>query len=124
MGSLTRIYGDTPRVNTLEALLELWSLEFTRNQLREQAELVPDSGYAAAEELEEEGLLVRVSEGAFPRYRVNTESPFLKAVSLQRDLLERIERRLHVDGFPEDTLEAVHGEAQEAVDRLLEDMEA
>lgn len=118
MGSLTRVYGDTPRVNTLEALLELRNLEFTRNQLREQAGLVPDSGYAAAEELEEDGLLVRVSDEAFPRYRVNTENPLLQAVGLQRDLLDRIERRLDEDGFTEESLTAVHEEAQEAIDRL------
>lgn len=99
MPALTRVFGETPRVKLLEALLELWTLEFSRPEAGEQADLVPDSTYRAVDELEEEGYIVQVSEQRPATYRVNTGNPYLQVVSMARDAIEAIERREHLPEF-------------------------
>lgn len=98
MPALTRVFGETPRVKLLEALLELWTLEFTRPEAGEQADLVPDSTYRAVDELEED-YIVQVSDQRPATYRVNTGNPYLQVVSMARDAIEAIERREHVPEF-------------------------
>jgi DNA-binding IclR family transcriptional regulator len=119
MGALSRVFGDTPRVRMLEALLELWTLEFTRPEAGEQADLVPDSTYRAVDELESEGYIEQVSEARPATYRVNEANPYLQVVSMARDAIESLERREHLPQFGDAPTEEMMARFGEGLDRTV-----
>lgn len=121
MGALSRVFGDTPRVKMLEALLELWTLEFTRPEAGEQADLVPDSAYRAVDELESEDYIRQTSQTRPATYQVNAANPYLQVVSMARDAIESIERREHLPEFADAPIPEVMERYGEGLDRTVQE---
>lgn len=108
MGILVDIFGNTPRVRTLEALIRLSPLEFTEEELAEEAsptgpwaeftvseleeetevEMPRASTYRSIEDLVEEDLLGVVSDGRPRTYRVNHQSRLIQRLSQIEAVLE------------------------------------
>lgn len=105
----------------LEALLELWTLEFTRPEAGEQANLVPDSTYRVIEELESQGYIRKTSETRPATYRVNDANPYLQVVSMARDAIESIERREHLPEFADAPVPEVMDRYGQGLDRTVQE---
>ncbi len=65
MGELQRLFGETPRVKGLEAILRLRGMTFNRPELAAEASIHKPSAYRVAGEFVEEGILREVAKGTF-----------------------------------------------------------
>jgi DNA-binding MarR family transcriptional regulator len=91
MASFDRLFGDKPRVHMLEALLNLVGLTFTRAEWAEAAGLHKTSVNNVADDLEREGFIRRVTDGAHPEYEVVATSPYVRILNALDAALELVE---------------------------------
>lgn len=81
MSDLSELFGNTPRVQLLEALIRLGPTEVTRGELAHEAGLYRTSTNREIAKLEHQGLIIRVSKGTRPRYVANSDLAELKLVA-------------------------------------------
>lgn len=93
MGSLTQLFGKTPRVKLLEALIDLASIEFTIPEAAEQAGLHKQSAYRRWGDLEDIGLVEKAQGQGGSTWRVKDQDPRFLVAALARDALDEIEWR-------------------------------
>lgn len=110
------LYGDSPRVRLLQALIEIAPFEFTASHAaRVAGEAGRTSFYEACEELVRDGVLLKRKEGERTKYRVNEAIPLFEIVSVTDAALRRIwEDR---EGSHPETVEAFRERVVESVER-------
>jgi len=81
MASLTRWFGDTPRVRLLEAILRLSPAPFTAADAARSAQLFKPSAYRAMRQLQEDGFVRAVTTRRPLEFVVDAQSPKMMALN-------------------------------------------
>lgn len=92
MGVLIRLFGDKPRVRTLEGLLRFGEMQFTVPELADEVGLHKPSAYRKIDQLSSEGFIKQVQEARPAQYRVNWDNPRMKLLGTFNSALQRIDR--------------------------------
>lgn len=90
MAALTKVFGNTPRVRLLEALVRLAPVEFTRAELTTEANgqgkkaltLHKPSATRALDRLAADGYVICTSSKRPARFRVNEDNPYFRVVGV------------------------------------------
>jgi len=81
MTDLSAVFGDSPRVRLIEAILRLGPVEFTAVEAAREAGLHKPSAYTHVRQLEQDGLIEVVSEGRPVRYRLPENQPSIRLLA-------------------------------------------
>lgn len=87
---MTDLFGATPRVRLLSALVRIGPLEVTRAEIAQEAGLFKTSANRALDQLRKDKLIRRVSGGHRPRYRVNATLAEVQLLGLLAAALETV----------------------------------
>jgi len=93
--TLQDLFGETPRVKLLEALLRLAPVEFSAPEAAKEAGLHKPSAYAEVEALKAAGLIERVSETRPATFRVAEDSGVIPLLSAFDSALQLLPSGLH-----------------------------
>lgn len=121
MAELRRLFGDTPRVKALEAVLRLRGMDFSRPELALEASIHKPSAYRVAGELAREGIIRRRADG---RYEVVEECWEIPTLYQIMDVIGHQERKkigLQDAAAPTPAVEPTPRHSTNQVARLLQE---
>lgn len=101
MGELQRLFGETPRVKGLEAILRLRGMTFNRPELAAEASIHKPSAYRIAGQFVEEGILREVEKGTLEVDETNWRVSALYRIGLELGHQER-NHDIRLEGLQEE----------------------